>query len=84
MPFDIDCGIKEAEKACDWGMKFQSVIGFGKAILIDGPDEKRRALDIIMNQYSNKFFEYPDGLIEKTSVVKVEIERMSGKQSGFL
>ena len=81
--FDINSEIIEAEKACDWGMKFQSVIGFGKAILIDDPDEKRRALDIIMRQYSDSFFQYPAGLIEKTSLIKIEIESMSGKQSGF-
>jgi nitroimidazol reductase NimA-like FMN-containing flavoprotein (pyridoxamine 5'-phosphate oxidase superfamily) len=64
-------------------MKFRSVIGFGKAALINNPDDKRRALDIIMRQYSDGAFQYPADLIEKTSIIKIDIESMSGKQSGF-
>jgi len=33
--------IIKAEDACKWGMKFQSVIGFGRAVILDNFDEKR-------------------------------------------
>ncbi len=29
--FDVDAEVVEKEKACSWGMKCQSMIGFGKA-----------------------------------------------------
>ena len=80
---DVDTEIIEAEKACDWGIKYRSVIGFGKASFIEDGDEKRRALDIIMNHYSNRSFEFPQAVLYKTAVIKVEITYMTGKQSGF-
>jgi nitroimidazol reductase NimA-like FMN-containing flavoprotein (pyridoxamine 5'-phosphate oxidase superfamily) len=75
--------VNEAEAACDWGVKFQSVIGFGKASFVEDSDEKRKALDIIMAQYSDKQFEFPENMLKATAVIKVEIGSMTGKQSGF-
>lgn len=81
--FDIDTKIVESEKSCNWGMKYKSVIGFGKAYLINNPEQKREALNIIMNQYSKGPFQFLDNMIDKTSVIKIEINSMSGKQSGY-
>ena len=81
--FDINTEVVKAGNACDWGMKFQSVIGFGKAIFLDSPDEKRKALDVIMYQYSSRSFQFPANALDATAVIKIEIESMCGKQSGF-
>ena len=81
--FDIDTEILESEKACAWGVKYQSVIGFGKASFLELPDDKQKALDIIMSQYSDKSFPFPENIIKKTAVIKIEIASMRGKQSGF-
>jgi len=79
--FDINTEIVKAEDACHWSMKYQSVIGFGKAVLLEDLDEKRKALDIIMSQYSDGTFQFDDAILKKTLVIKVEIESMTGKQS---
>ena len=47
--FDVDIEIIEADNACDWGVKFKSVIGFGKAVFLEYSDEKHEALNIIMD-----------------------------------
>jgi len=79
--FDINTEIVKAEDACHWSMKYRSVIGFGKAVLLEGLDEKRKALNIIMGQYSDRTFQFNDATLKKMGVIKVEIESMSGKQS---
>jgi nitroimidazol reductase NimA-like FMN-containing flavoprotein (pyridoxamine 5'-phosphate oxidase superfamily) len=81
--FDIDHEIVEAEEACGWGMKFQSIIGFGKGSIIDAIESKRKALNIIMQQYSGNSYEYPDKAVRKIVIIKVEIAHMTGKQSGY-
>lgn len=81
--FDTVAEVNEAEEACDWGMNFQSVIGFGKATFIENSDEKCKALGIIMAQYSEKQFEFPENMLKATAVIKIEIGSMTGKQSGF-
>ena len=79
---DIGCSVKKAGKACDWGMKYKSVIGFGKAVFVEDIESKRKGLDVIMRHYSEGSFDYPVDAMESIAVVKVEIESMTGKQSG--
>ncbi len=81
--FDINTETVKAENACDWGMKYQSVIGFGKASFLKNLDEKQKALSIIMRQYSDRAFQFPEKVINGTAVIKIEIDSMTGKQSGF-
>ena len=81
--FDIDCEVITSDKACDWGMKYKSVIGFGTASFIEDFDSKCRALDIIMRQYSDRSFSYPENKVKNTVVIQVEITHMTGKQSGW-
>ena len=81
---DIDHELVKAEKACEWGMKYRSVIGFGKAFFLDEPQSKRTALDIIMEHYSGKGpFSYAEKGFEKSLIIKIEIEFMTGKKSGY-
>ena len=79
---DINSKIIKAEDACNWGMKYQSVIGYGKAVLLQNTDEKREALKIIMSQYSDEQYHFVDKEIQKAAVIKLEIEDMTGRQSG--
>ena len=81
--FDTNTEIVKAEDACRWSMRYRSVIGFGKAVLLEDLDEKRKALNIIMSQYSDGTFQFDDAILKKTGVIKVEIESMTGKQSGL-
>lgn len=79
--FDVNTEIIEAEGACKWSMKYQSVIGFGRAFILNNFDEKQRAMEIIMGQYSDQQLEFSDKAIQRTTVIKIEIENMTGKQS---
>jgi nitroimidazol reductase NimA-like FMN-containing flavoprotein (pyridoxamine 5'-phosphate oxidase superfamily) len=79
--FDLNSGVEEAENACKWGVSYQSVIGSGKAILVDHHEEKRKALEIIMGQYGDGDFSFSDDIIEKTGIIKIDIEEMTGKES---
>ena len=83
--FEFDTAVETiaAEEACSWGMQYQSVIGFGRAEFIDDAYDKRRALDIIMAQYDDKRYTFPESKMKATAVFKVPIESMTGKQSGF-
>ena len=81
--FDIDQKVVQGDKPCKWSMQYRSVIGFGKASFVEDLEEKRKGLDAIMEHYAGRPFEYPESAIEKTLIMKVEIESMTGKQSGY-
>ena len=81
---DLDHELSILQVPCKSSMMYRSVIGFGKAMVIENFKEKQEALDIIMNHYSpNSFPKYNEKLIKKLSIIKVKIENMSGKKSGY-
>jgi uncharacterized protein len=81
--FELDCDteVRTGEKACDFSMRYRSVIGFGTTAFVEATSAKREALDIIMNHYAEGPFDYPDASINRISVFKVEIDTMTGKTS---
>lgn len=64
--------------------EYESVIAYGKASLIQG-EEKKEALLAIADKYSPEFKKegllYIDRAIDKTCVVKIKIDKLSGKAS---
>ena len=81
--FDIDQEVIQGDKPCKWSMKYRSVIGFGKGFLVENFEEKRKGLDAIMKHYSGRSFQFVEPEIESTCIIRVEIESMTGKKSGF-
>ncbi|MCK5312036.1 MAG: pyridoxamine 5'-phosphate oxidase family protein [Desulfobacteraceae bacterium] len=81
--FTIDCEILESDKGCKWGAKFRSVIGFGKAHFIEKIEEKQKALEIILQNYTDRVFELPEKNVINTLLIKINIEQITGKKSGY-
>ena len=83
--FEIDCDHElVTETPCKWSMKYRSVVGFGRAFVKAEPESKRKALDIVMRHYAGRPSDYSAAIMEKMLVIKVEIESMTGKYSGWL
>jgi nitroimidazol reductase NimA-like FMN-containing flavoprotein (pyridoxamine 5'-phosphate oxidase superfamily) len=81
---DIDAKIVKGKEACKWGLHYKSVIGWGSAVLVTDPDQKREALDIIMAHYAEEtgeVFTYSDSAIKNTSIIRVNVGFISGKKS---
>jgi uncharacterized protein len=80
---DIEGEIVKSQRACSWGVKYVSVIGFGQAFFIEDNSGKRKALDILMEKYAGRGgFSYADDELDKIIIIDVKIEQISGKQSG--
>ena len=79
--FDLTTGLKPGKSACDWGIGYKSVIGFGRAVVIEDRQIKREALNIIMDQYAEGEFDYSDTALDRTIVIRVDISSMTGKES---
>jgi hypothetical protein len=80
---DTDHAFVKAEKGCNWAMKYQSVIGTGKAVIIENIPEKITALKLIMAHYSDGKYEFSERDAEKVAVIRIDIESLSGKKSGY-
>ncbi|MDW7732567.1 MAG: pyridoxamine 5'-phosphate oxidase family protein [Methanolobus sp.] len=84
--FEVDhmTEVVTSENACNWGMRYYSIIGFGEAFLIDDKKAKSDALNIIMGKYSGLNDQmYSGKSLENITVIRVEISEMTGKKSGY-
>lgn len=80
--FQADVGAKVVvgEKPCNSTVHYRSVIGFGRASVVRGPDEKRRALALLAGRYAGDGREPDPGpLLDRTAVIRIDIESMTGK-----
>jgi uncharacterized protein len=73
-------GIKNTGIPCKWENRYSCVIGYGKAFLVDQPEEKARALNILVGHYApDTSYEFSEDNLSRTAVIKIDIEEMTGK-----
>ena len=78
---DIDHEIVRAENACDWGMKYRSIVGFGLLESVTDENEKKKGLDCIMDHYRfNGKKEYNEKVLNMTEVLKLTVTEFTGKK----
>jgi nitroimidazol reductase NimA-like FMN-containing flavoprotein (pyridoxamine 5'-phosphate oxidase superfamily) len=77
--FDILHDIVTAQQACDWGAKYESVIGSGTVEILADLEAKKEALEWIMRQYGKGTWTFPEEILKKTFVLRVRINEISGK-----
>ena len=78
---DIDHEIVKAENACDWGMKYRSIVGLGLLESITNEEEKKKGLNCIMDHYgfAGKK-EYDEKVLSITEVLKLTVTEFTGKK----
>ncbi len=81
--FEIDCDAKlvEGDKACDYGYKFRSLIGFGEITFLETVEEKTLALNYLMKHQTERDAEYKFSEIELKNILvfKMGVDEFTGK-----
>ena len=80
---DTDVEVVKGKKPCAWTMKYRSVIGVGRAYILGNDEEKSHGLKLIMRQYTEGNFSFPKSALDSVLVVRVDIESITGKKSGY-
>jgi len=84
---DVVHELLKTDESCNWGIKYESIIGFGKANFVEAFEEKVKALDLIMRHYDKDnngkelSYEYKEDMVKKVVVVKIVVESMTGKRA---
>ena len=78
---EVDLEIIPADNPCKWNMCYRSVVGYGRAVILEDPSEKRKALDVIVTHYGGSPVVYDEKRVNGLAVIKVDIDRMTGKES---
>jgi nitroimidazol reductase NimA-like FMN-containing flavoprotein (pyridoxamine 5'-phosphate oxidase superfamily) len=81
--FETDCELKIGDKPCSFSMRYRSVMGYGEASFEEGLEAKRKAFEIIMRQYTQGSFTFPEEALGNIVIIKIHIEEVTGKKSGY-
>ena len=82
--FEVDQEIEnKGKEACKWSTKYRSVLGFGKAYLVEDDTEKLEGLKILMTQYYDGEIELNKKSTDNCLIIRVDIDSFSGKSSGY-
>ena len=75
-------GLKPGESACSFGLYYESVVGFGTAIVVQDETEKRTALELLCRRYGVPGqMAFSDKALAGTMVLRVEFDQISAKRS---
>ncbi len=81
---EIDAETVLREVACDSTARYRSVCGTGRICFVRDVEEKRKLLDAIMLKYSGRSgFTYSERAIDGTLGMRLEIDSLTGKKSGY-
>ena len=84
--FEVDqpiAYVTSGSRACSAGYLYRSVIIHGSASIVEDKQERIDALDGMMRKHegADKQFKYDEAVVEKTGIVRIDIEQMTGKES---
>ena len=79
--FEMECDVQQSPGtvACQYGTLFKSVIGRGKAEIVEDVQEKKKALSILMKTQTRKDFEFNEQMVSAVSVLKIVAEEYTAK-----
>lgn len=81
---DVEAEIVINEDICEYNVRYRSVIGNGKARFVEDYDEKVEGLTVLSEHYGKKGpFEFEEWKVNRLCIIKIEIEKIIGKQHGF-
>ncbi len=70
------------KQSCNWGTKFRSVIGYGKAELLLNKRDKVKALLAIMYKYSgNNDHEFNEHVLAHTNIYRIKLDNVQARQN---
>lgn len=80
--FEMECDIQEFEGdvACRYGMAYSSLMGHGKAVFLENPEEKMQALSLFMKTQTGKNFEFTEKLVKVVSVIRIDVIDYTAKR----
>ncbi len=79
--FEMDCDIVpfEGEVACKYGITYSSIMGKGRAEILENPEEKMQALTYLMKTQTGKDFEFNEKLVSVVAVIRIDVTEFTAK-----
>ena len=79
--FEIDCDRMpfEGRVPCQYGMVYSSIMGRGKATIVEDVEEKMAAMSVLMKTQTEKNFAFNDRLVSIVAVIRIDVAEYTAK-----
>jgi nitroimidazol reductase NimA-like FMN-containing flavoprotein (pyridoxamine 5'-phosphate oxidase superfamily) len=78
---DLPGELVAGESACDWSMRFRSLIGHGTVTMIQDPAERTAALSALMAHYGYEGApDFEEKYFSRMAIFKLDVAEISGKR----
>jgi len=79
--FEIDCDRMpfEGNLPCQYGLVYSSIMGRGRALIVEDVEEKIRAMKALMKTQTRKDFDFNDKLVSIVAVIRIDVEEYTAK-----
>lgn len=72
LPFD-------GKVACQYGLAYSSLMGSGKATILEDVEEKKHGLSVLMKTQTGKDFEFNEKMVSIVSVIRIDVDSYTAK-----
>lgn len=82
--FQMDTGhlLTNGARGCDWGMKYKSVVGYGRLSVVENDEKRKEGLNLIMRHYGGSVkYDYDQKIFARTTILYLEITEISAKEA---
>ena len=77
---DTDIVPFEGEVACKYGLCYSSVMGEGRAEIVEDVEEKKEALTLLMKTQTGEDFKFEDKMVSVVSVIRIDVVEYTAKK----
>ena len=79
--FEIECDRMpfDGKLPCQYGLVYSSIMGRGKARIIDDVEEKMKAMSVLMKTQTGKDFTFNEQLVSIVAVIRIDVEEYTAK-----
>lgn len=79
---EMECDVQpfEGDVACKYGTAYKSLMGRGKAVILEDPQEKMRALSLFMKTQTGGDFEFNERLVSVVSLIRIDVAEYTAKR----
>lgn len=79
--FEMECDVAPfaGELPCQYGMTYASLMGRGKAVLLENPQDKMDALSRFMKTQTGRDFAFHERLVSIVSVIRIDVSEYTAK-----
>ena len=79
--FEMECDLVpfESKVPCQYGLSYSSIMGRGRAQIVEDVEEKKHAMTLLMKTQTGKDFTFQDRLVSIVAVIRIDVSEYTAK-----